>query len=160
MDSKMHLGLQESARSPAEEPLTDKRVDRDFIGKLVRDFYGRVRKNPRLGPIFAREISGDWEPHLEKMTDFWCSVALKSGAYQGRPVPAHLRLKDVREEDFSIWLGIFRQTARDRCPAEVAEIFIQRAERIARSLQLAMFFRLPAARSAAGPQNGHAPEDP
>ena len=139
----MNAFLSARAAPAAEEPLTG--VDRAFIGGLVRDFYARVRKNPRLGPIFAREIAGDWEPHLQKMTAFWCSVMLKTGDYQGRPVPAHTKLEDVREEDFAIWLGIFRETARDRCTPDVAEVFIERAERIARSLQLAMFFRLPAA---------------
>jgi hemoglobin len=139
----MNAFLQGRAAPAAEEPLTG--VDRAFIGGLVRDFYTRVRRDARLGPIFAREIAGDWEPHLEKMIDFWCSVILKTGAYQGRPVPAHMKLTDVREEDFAIWLGIFRETARDRCPTEIADVFIDRAERIARSLQLAMFFRLPAA---------------
>ena len=117
-------------------------VDRAFIGGLVRDFYARVRADARLGPIFAAEIHGDWEPHLEKMTDFWSSVILKTGAYSGRPVPAHLRLKQVKEEDFDIWLGHFRRTAADRCPPDVAAVFVDRAERIARSLKLAMFFRL------------------
>lgn len=123
-------------------PLIHPLVDRAFIGALVRDFYRRVRADERLGPIFASEIHGDWEPHLEKMTDFWCSVILKNGAYSGRPVPAHLKLKQVREADFDIWLGLFRQTLAARCPPEVAEVFLDRAERIARSLKLAMFFRL------------------
>ena len=63
-------------------------------------------------------------------------------------MPAHLKLKQVREEDFDLWLGHFRKTAADRCPPEVAEVFVDRAERIARSLKLAMFFRLE--RPAAG----------
>jgi len=111
----------------------------------VREFYGRVRRNGRLGPIFAAHIGETWEPHLEKMTDFWCSVILKDGSYSGRPVPAHLKLKQVREEDFEIWLHTFRQTAGELCEPEIAAVFIERAERIARSLQLAMFFRLSAA---------------
>ncbi|MBB6355847.1 group III truncated hemoglobin [Aminobacter aganoensis] len=122
-------------------------MDRAFIGALVRDFYGRVRADARLGPIFASQIHGDWEPHLEKMTDFWCSVILKNGAYSGRPVPAHLKLKQVREDDFDIWLGCFRDTVEARCPPEVAVVFMERAERIARSLKLAMFFRLDRARN-------------
>lgn len=128
---------------PVEEgPLRHELVDRAFIGRLVRTFYARVRADDRLGPIFAAEISGDWEPHLEKMTDFWCSVVLKNGAYSGRPVPAHLKLKQVREEDFDIWLGHFRAIAGELCPSEVADVFVDRAERIAKSLKLAMFFRL------------------
>lgn len=130
------------ARPQAERPLSHPLVDRAFIGALVRDFYGRVRSDARLGPIFASEIQGDWEPHLEKMTDFWCSVILKNGGYNGRPVPAHLKLKQVREGDFDIWLGHFRKTVADRCPPDVSEVFVDRAERIARSLKLAMFFRL------------------
>ncbi|MDQ2633019.1 MAG: group III truncated hemoglobin [Pseudomonadota bacterium] len=129
-------------RPTPEMPLVHPSVDRAFIGALVRDFYGRVRADARLGPIFASEIHGDWEPHLEKMTDFWCSVILKNGAYSGRPVPAHLKLKQVREEDFDVWLGHFHETVEARCLPEVAEVFIDRAERIARSLKLAMFFRL------------------
>ncbi|RWP10826.1 MAG: group III truncated hemoglobin [Mesorhizobium sp.] len=133
----------DKARPVAEQPLTNVGVDRDSIGVLVREFYARLRGNERLGPIFAREISGDWEPHLEKMTDFWCSVILKSGDYQGRPVPAHLKLKDVTEADFDIWLGIFGETAAELFAPETAAVFLDRAERIAGSLKLAMFFRLP-----------------
>ena len=129
-------------RPVEEQLLVHPVVDRKFIGALVRDFYVRVRSDERLGPIFEAVIRDDWEPHLEKMTDFWCAVILKNGAYSGRPVPAHLKLKQVQEEDFDIWLGHFRRTATQRCPAEVAEVFIDRAERIARSLKLAMFFRL------------------
>ena len=85
----MHSQPLEGTRPAPEQPLQHLQVDRAFIGRLVRAFYARVRKDERLGPIFERHIADDWEPHLEKMTDFWCSVILKTGAYQGRPVPAH-----------------------------------------------------------------------
>ena len=130
------------ARPVAEQPLNQTGVDRSSIGKLVRQFYARLRKDERLGPIFAREITGDWEPHLEKMTDFWCSVILKTGEYHGRPVPAHLKLKDVTEADFDIWLAMFGQVATEHFAQEIAAVFVDRAERIATSLKLAMFFRL------------------
>lgn len=128
-----------------EQPVHAPGLDRAFVGKLVREFYRRVRSDSRLGPIFAEVIGEDWEPHLEKMTDFWCAVMFKNGAYSGRPVPAHLKLKKVREEDFDIWLSIFRQTATDLCEPGIAVAFVERAERIAQSLKLAMFFRLPRA---------------
>lgn len=137
---------------PVQEwPLDRQGVDRAFIGRLVREFYRRVRRDDRLGPIFAREITGDWEPHLEKMTDFWCSVILKTRSYQGRPVPAHVKLEGVTESDFDIWLAIFGDTARDLGDPDTAKVFIERAERIAQSLKLAMFFRLPAATSGPVP---------
>ncbi|AZO28977.1 group III truncated hemoglobin [Mesorhizobium sp. M1B.F.Ca.ET.045.04.1.1] len=139
-----------SVRPAPEQPLARPGVDRASIGALVRKFYSRVRKDERLGPIFAREIVGDWEPHLEKMTDFWCSVILKSGDYQGRPVPAHLKLEDVTEVDFEIWLALFRETAAELFAPETAAVFVERAERIAASLKLAMFFRLDRAAPARG----------
>lgn len=141
------------AAAPAIElPLDREGVDRAFIGRLVREFYRRVRQNDRLGPIFAREITGDWEPHLEKMTDFWSSVILKTRSYHGRPVPAHTKLEGVSESDFDIWLSIFGETARDLCDPDTAQVFVERAERIARSLKLAMFFHLPAATGRATPR--------
>lgn len=139
----MHSQPLDRIRPVAEQPLEYPEVDRAFIGRLVRAFYARVREDERLGPIFERHIADDWEPHLEKMTDFWCSVILKTGAYQGRPVPAHIKLTEVVEGDFAVWLGHFRETARELCAPDVAAVFIDRAERIARSLSLAMFFRLP-----------------
>src|SRR5690606_1296500 len=128
-----------------ELPLNRPQVDRDFIDALARASYGKVRSDARLGPTFAGVIGDHWEPHLEKMTDFWCAVILKNGAYSGRPVPAHLKLKQVVPDDFDIWLQLFRETVAERCEPEVAEVFVERAERIAQSLTLAMFFRLPAA---------------
>jgi hemoglobin len=143
----MKIAPSERPRPARELPLDHPGLDRRFIGRLVREFYRRVRADERLGRIFEGVIGNDWEPHLEKLTDFWSAVILKNGAYDGRPVPAHLKLKQVREEDFDIWLGIFRQTAADLCEPEVAAMFIERAERIAQSLKLAMFFRLPVAGS-------------
>jgi hemoglobin len=129
-------------RPHEERAVVHPQVDRAFIGRLVREFYGRVRQDEQLWPIFAAEIAGSWEPHLEKITDFWCSVILKDGSYSGRPIAAHTKLDHVREGDFDVWLGHFRATAEELCPEGVAPAFIDRAERIATSLRLAMFFRL------------------
>ncbi|RWM06153.1 group III truncated hemoglobin [Mesorhizobium sp.] len=142
--------LLDRVRPAPEQPLVRSGADRASIGALVRKFYSKVRKDERLGPIFAREIVGDWEPHLDKMTDFWCSVILKSGDYHGRPVPAHLKLQDVVEADFDIWLALFRETAAELFASETAAVFVERAERIATSLKLAMFFRLGPAAVAVG----------
>ena len=50
----------------------------DMIETLVRTFYARIADHATLGPIFAAEIDGDWEPHLKKMCSFWSSVMLKN----------------------------------------------------------------------------------
>jgi hemoglobin len=110
------------------------------ITSLVHGFYAKVRTDASLGPIFDRAIT-DWNSHLAKMCDFWSSVMRISGRYHGNPMAAHLRLKTVRPEHFQRGLGLFANTARELFTPELAEAFIVRAENIARSLQLGMFYR-------------------
>ena len=116
-------------------------IDEQTIRSLVHAFYGRVRADAEIGPIFERVIGQDWDVHLAKMCDFWSSVMLLTGRYKGLPMVAHMRLKMVRPEHFARWLALFRQTANELCAPDIAALFIARAENIARSLQLGMFFQ-------------------
>ena len=109
-------------------------IDEAMIDALVEGFYARVRTDALIGPIFADRI-GDWGPHLVQMKLFWSSVALSTGVYQGRPMPKHLPLP-IDARHFDRWLELFRATARDLCPPVAADHFIERAERIAMSLEL------------------------
>lgn len=109
-------------------------IDEPMIARLVDGFYGKVRADPLLGPVFDARIS-DWEPHLRQMRLFWSSVALMSGVYHGRPMPKHLPLP-VDAAHFDRWLELFEQTAREVCPPAAADHFIERARRIAESLEL------------------------
>ena len=106
------------------------------LSELVHRFYAKVRSDEMLGPIFAERIT-DWGSHLDRMTDFWSSVALMTGRYHGTPVPKHARLP-VRWAHFERWLDLFRQTAHETCTPEGAAHVIERAERIAQSLHLAV----------------------
>lgn len=111
-------------------------LDEEKLSELVHCFYGKVRADPALGPIFAERIS-DWGPHLERMVAFWSSVALMTGRYHGAPVPAHVGLP-VDWQHFDHWLTLFCETAAETCPPEGAAHVIERAERIARSLHMAV----------------------
>lgn len=115
-------------------------VDEAYLSLLVDSFYGRVREDATLGPIFEERLAGNWGPHLARMKAFWSSVALHSGAYSGKPVPAHMVLTGVRPAHFEHWLGLFRATLEDTAPTpEAVPYLMEKAERIAASLQLAMF---------------------
>ncbi len=114
-------------------------VDEAMIKSLVDEFYARIRANDVLGPIFTREIA-DWEPHLAKMYNFWSSVVLMTKRYDGRPVPAHVKIEGLDHTHFEHWLELFEKTARDVCPPEAAALFIDRANRIAQSLRLSLDF--------------------
>ena len=119
-------------------------VNEETIRQLVHGFYAKVRADEALGPIFARAIGEDWDPHLEKMCAFWSSVMLTSGRYKGNPMLAHMRQKAITEAHFVRWLSLFRATAAELFEPAIAGAFIARAETIARSLQLGMFFRADA----------------
>ena len=105
-----------------------------MIERLVRSFYTRVRADALIGPVFAARIA-DWEPHLQRMCAFWSSVALMTGRYHGGPMQKHLPLS-VDARHFDRWLALFEATARDLCPPKAADHFIERARRIAESLEL------------------------
>ncbi|MDF1720729.1 MAG: group III truncated hemoglobin [Minwuia sp.] len=115
-------------------------IDDAYVSQLVDTFYGRVRKDPDIGPIFEAAIGDTWDHHLAKLKDFWASVAWGAARYSGQPVPAHQRHPEIMERHFDIWLGLFRQTLEDTAPTPAAvDHFMIRAERIARSLKLVLF---------------------
>jgi hemoglobin len=105
-----------------------------MLSRLVHGFYDRVRRDLLLGPVFADRIA-DWGPHLERMVDFWSSVALMTGRYHDAPIPKHLPLP-VEAEHFDRWLDLFRQTAHEVCTPAGAAWVIERAERIASSIHM------------------------
>jgi len=109
------------------------------IEKLLPQFYASVRANDRLGPIFHKHVGttdADWAPHLAKIGDFWANVMLKERAYQGNPMQAHLGIPEIRPEDFSVWLGLFDQAAKEVLSPEKAAAFSILAHRIGRSLAM------------------------
>jgi hemoglobin len=109
-------------------------IDQAMIETLVRAFYARVREDEVLNPIFSARIT-DWEPHLARMCEFWSSVALMTGRYHGQPMAKHLPLP-IDGAHFDRWLALFEATARDVCPPKAADHFIERAHRIAESLEM------------------------
>ena len=125
-----------SARRAQLAPGTPVGVTEAMIHDLVHAFYGKIRKDPALGPVFARVIGGDWDPHLAKMCDFWSSVLLMTGRFHGSPMVAHTRVEGIRPTHFARWLHLWRETAAEVCPPEAAALFTAKAEMIGQSLQL------------------------
>jgi hemoglobin len=109
-------------------------IDEAMIDRVVRTFYAKVREDEVLAPVFNQRVA-DWEPHLVRMGQFWSSVALMTGIYHGRPMEKHLPLP-VDARHFDRWLQLFREAAQDVCQPVAAAHFIERAERIAQSLEM------------------------
>ncbi len=108
------------------------------IGKLVDGFYGKVRADELLGPIFAGAIGRDWGPHLAKMKAFWSSVMLASRSYKGNPMIAHLQLPRLSGRHFARWLELWRETTFEICEPRVAVQFVEKAEMIGERLLYAI----------------------
>lgn len=109
------------------------------IEELVRRFYERARRDARIGPVFEAAID-DWEAHIARLTDFWCSVILAARRFKGNPFGAHRPLP-LEPPMFAVWLGLWRETTASLFEPEVAALFDARAERMAESLAAGLFFR-------------------
>lgn len=125
------------------------------IARLLDVFYARVRADEVLGPIFDRAVGSteaDWVPHMRKLEAFWSSVMRRTGRYHGDPFSAHLALPEIQPEMFERWLGLFGAACDEVLGGTAAQAFKERADRIAQSLRMGLFERLPArrARTAAG----------
>lgn len=112
------------------------------IVRLVDAFYGKVRGDPVLGPVFDKAIGAeDWPAHLAKMYAFWSSVMLTTGRYKGNPMAAHMAVRGIEEPMFERWLALFGETAGELFAEGSAAVFRLKARRIAESLKLGLFYR-------------------
>jgi truncated hemoglobin YjbI/tellurite resistance-related uncharacterized protein len=119
----------------------DAELTEDRLTELVERFYGRVRQDPLIGPVFNDAV-GDWPHHLDKLAHFWSSVMLSTGRYKGNPVAEHLKhIDQITPEMFERWLALWRETTDEQLPGEAAAQLQVKADRIAESLQLAIRFR-------------------
>lgn len=112
-------------------------ISEDLIRTIVHDFYDRIRSDALLGPIFNARIGEHWDLHLSTLVDFWSSIALKSGRYGGKPHVAHQGL-DVTPQHFDHWLSMFEATVSQHCSGDAESFFVDRARRIADSLQIGL----------------------
>jgi hemoglobin len=112
-------------------------IDEAMIHVQVHAFYGRVRTDRVLGPIFNAAVD-DWDEHLAKLCDFWSSVLLMTGRFKGSPMAAHARNPDIRHEHFARWLDLFEATAVELLPAPAAALFVEKSRMIGRSLALGL----------------------
>jgi hemoglobin len=120
------------------------------LATLVDTFYAKVRDDELLGPVFNAAVD-DWPEHLEKLASFWSSVMLTSGRYKGNPMAAHIRhAQSLHPAMFDRWLALWGETAGEILSPDAATLIRVKAERIAESLKLALFFRIDPVTGRAG----------
>lgn len=108
-------------------------LDDAVLERLVRAFYATARQDAVIGHLF--DGIHDWDTHIARITRFWSSVALLTGQYHGQPFAAHMPLP-LEPDHFRRWLTLFEGTAREICSPEGVAHLMDRAHRIARSLEL------------------------
>jgi len=125
-----------AARKRAEKEAASEQVgvDAAYIDDFVERFYGKIREDDLLGPIFAARIA-DWPTHLGRMKAFWRSVLHNSGEFTGNPMLKHLAIPGLELRHFSHWLDLFYATLRQSEPTSQATALVgERARMIADSL--------------------------
>ena len=110
---------------------------------LVKTFYGKIRKDKILGPIFNSIIS-DWEGHFELLTDFWETQLFLKRKYLGNPVTAHQMVDDkvnrtITPEHFGLWLNLWFATIDELFEGENAWVAKNRAQKMSTMLYLQIY---------------------
>lgn len=111
------------------------RIDEEGIRSLVFAFYDRIRVEPELGPMFERRLAGRWEPHLEKMCNFWSTVLLGTASFRGNPMAMHLDIPGLNSGHFDRWIELFDATAHELLPAHQAADIVGRSRRMRVALE-------------------------
>jgi hemoglobin len=110
---------------------------RDIV-RLVDAFYGRVRADAMLGPIFDDVAQVDWATHLPRMYDFWEAVLFGAATFKGNPLAVHRELATrtpLTDREFQRWLRLFHATIDDLFVGVMAEEARARSSRIAAVMQ-------------------------
>lgn len=109
-------------------------IQLEDVKLLVDTFYGKVREDELIGPVFNDRIQDRWPQHLAKMYTFWQTVLLGEHTYYGSPFPPHAKLP-VEKEHFERWLELFSQTLDELFTGEVANEAMWRANKMAEMFQ-------------------------
>lgn len=111
----------------------------DDIKLLVDTFYGQVRNDELLGPVFNHTIKDNWPVHLQKMYSFWQTVLLNEYTYQGGPFPPHMKL-GINSAHFERWMQLFTATIDQLFSGEKADEAKWRAGKMSELFQYKLNF--------------------
>ncbi|ACU04046.1 group III truncated hemoglobin [Pedobacter heparinus] len=96
---------------------------------FVNSFYDKVQSDELIGPIFSAVIT-DWQPHLEKMYNFWNAALFGVPGFKGNPFAKHAPLS-LEKQHFERWLLLFRQTIDTYFEGTMAEETKKKADMMA-----------------------------
>lgn len=128
--------------------MIDKSTTKDIenradVALLVRSFYGKIRTDKVLGPIF-NAIIDNWETHFDLLTDFWETQLFLKRKYQGNPITRHQEVDEktdhtITPEHFGLWINLWFETIDSLFEGERAWIAKNRAQKMSTMLYLEIF---------------------
>ena len=104
-------------------------TNKQDISVFVDAFYEKIKHDQLLGPVFFAAITGNWQPHLDRMYAFWDSVLFSAPGFTGNPFVKHATLR-IGQEHFDQWLVLFDETINSNFCGPVAEDAKNRARLI------------------------------
>lgn len=120
--------------------------NREDVNHLIRQFYGQVREDDLLGPIFNRHLTSEseWEEHFVTLTNFWESNLFIVKNYQGNPMRAHLNVdrnegNTLSQEHFGRWLQLWLSTVDELYTGDRANQVKEKARNIASFMFMRIF---------------------
>ncbi len=123
--------------------------NRDDIKSIVQTFYTTIKSNDLLGPIFTSAIpEGEWDSHIEKLTDFWDSAVFGSMTFRGNPARTHVNLDKsnkhaITQKHFAVWLENWIQTIDTSWSGSKAEEMKMRARKMSTGLYIGIWNNKP-----------------
>lgn len=112
-------------------------VTKQLVRDVIRTFYGKIRNDVVLGPLFVSAIGTEWDTHIERIVRFWLTATRLERSYNGREfMRAHLKHQSIRLEHISRWLSIFQNTLAEHCSAAQLEALLDIALRMADNIAL------------------------
>ncbi len=104
------------------------------IARLVPRFYGLVRADDLLGPIFDGVAKVNWDEHMPKLVAFWTQLILGIPGFHGSPAVKHVETsakEPFLDKHFDRWIGLFHQTIDGGWSGAKAQEFKERSAQIA-----------------------------
>lgn len=118
---------------------------RKYVSFLVHEFYGKIRKDSLLGPIFNSHIPDEkWPEHLLKLTDFWETNLFGVAKFKGNPTQKHIAVDrnlnhTTSQTHFGQWLQLWFETLDENFEGTLALKAKEASRRMAHGQFMAMW---------------------
>lgn len=118
-------------------------ANRADVELLINTFYGAIREEEVLGPIFNHIIK-DWDQHLSLLADFWETNLFFVAKYKGNPAKVHQQVDKeeggtITQDHFFRWITLWTKTIDNLFEGERANIAKQRARKMSTHLYINLF---------------------